>query len=615
MNFFLRPKTGTRYLPACIICIVAILWPVFLSAQLGRIEDGEAAIKKGFFKTHFADLFKDFSEIGDPFALTGGVGLNLRSYEAINGQDRQDPFFYSFHANLNVRIHQLHLPLSILITAKNRSSSLPNFRELGNAFSREDAYRQRFLRMGISPQYKWIKLHLGHRSMNFSKFTLANLNFLGAGAELTPGKWKVATMYGRLAEARPINLALNRPNLPVFRRTGWGTSLGYGAEGSAVSLILFGARDDLNTVTIPADSPRQVAPAENFVVGLKAEQVLFDRLWFKLDYGLSALSPNRLDERATDRSYPGFLFKERVTTDINSALDASLDYEGKSFTGGVQLRRIDPNYQSFGAYFFNNDLLDLLGNLSFGVLKGAAKLQLSAGVQYNNLDLRLPTTNQRFVYNAAFSYAKNSFSANANYTNNTTDVGFVLNQELDSLNAVLIMENAGVSASYVWVAKSGSQHVFTFGANLQQVSDDIETPSTSLASQMLVGLLNYSVRLPSQWRFNSRLNFNRNELAGLEIRRLGAGFGINKSLLKGKMNLGIAVNHFWNSNEIATNTRNLQGNFRWKFQISKMLQTSLQYGLLQTNSAVMEPFTELTGMLGLQYNFNYRRPAVRETQR
>jgi hypothetical protein len=589
------------------ICLLLFCLPGLTDAQLESFENLEETTKKGFFKTYFTDLFKGFTDFGDPFTMTGGVGLNLRSYDAYGGDHRQDPFFYSLNANANARIYKINIPLSVLITAKNTSSSFPNFGELGDAFRDNlPARRQRFVRLGMSPSYKWIKLHLGHRAMNFSKFTLANLNFFGAGAELTPGNWQIAAMSGRLAEARPIDLSLTRPNLPVFQRSGWGTKLGYGTEQGSVEVILFGAKDDLNSIEIPDNSPINPSAEENFVLGFNAQQLLFERFRFKLELGVSAVSPNLLDAEIAKSAYPGFLFTERTTTDVNTAIDASINYEGERFTGGVQLRRIDPNYESFGAYFFNNDIIDLLGNLNFGLLDGAANVSLSAGVQSNNLDLSQPTTNQRFVYNAAIAYAKNAFSANANYSNNTTDVGYVLNQELDSLNAVLIMENAGLNFTYAIPSQSGTQHVFNIGGNLQQVSDDIENPMTSAASRMIVGLFNYSLMLPTNWRFTSRLNYNQNELSQMTIDRFGAGLGVSKSLLEGKMNMGLDLNQFWNSNDVAENTRNLQGRLRWTYQISEGLNTNLSWGLLRTTSDTMDPFTELTGIVGLQYNFNYQ---------
>jgi len=482
--------------------------PFCAFAQLESLENLEQTTKEGFFKTYFKDVFKGFTDFGDPLTLSGGVGLNLRSYDTKGGPLRQDPFFYSLNTNLNFRIYQLNIPFSLTVTARNSESSLPNMRELVDALKNDvrnnvRGQRDRFIRFGMSPYYKWMKLHLGHRSMNFSKFTLANLNFFGVGTELTPGNLRVAAMYGRLAKAEPLDLSLTTPNVPIYERLGWGAKVGYGTEQHSIDFIVFEAHDDPNSITIPTNSPKQPNPEENLTLGLNVQTLLFDKFRFRAEGGLSALSPNALEASSDDSNYPGFLFTERNSTESSSALDASLNYEGKKFLAGVQFRRIDPNYKSLGAYFFNNDMVEYLGNLEFGLLDQKINVGLSGGVQSNNLNLAKPTTTQRLVYSANISYALEAFSASANYSNNTTDIGYVLNQELDSLNAVVITQDAGVNLNYSIIDDSKNQHVFILGGNIQEVGDDIENPLESAKSQMMVAHFAYNFMLSESFKIIS----------------------------------------------------------------------------------------------------------------
>ena len=243
------------------------------NAQIQDFEDVESLTQKGFFKSYFKNMFNDFTELGDPFSLSGGIGLNTRSYSSFGEEGRQDPFFWTLNTNLNIRIYRLNLPFSLLVSAKNTESSFPNYRELVNAFrdnvrGRIDQKRESFVRFGASPNYKWIKLHLGHRSMDFSKFTLSNLNFYGVGTELTPGKWRASAMYGRLAKAEPIDLSLVTPNFPVYQRIGWGAKVGYGTDNHSVDVMVFNGYDDPNSIFIPADNPDQISPEANIVFGL-----------------------------------------------------------------------------------------------------------------------------------------------------------------------------------------------------------------------------------------------------------------------------------------------------------------------------------------------------------
>lgn len=540
--------------------------------------------------------------------MSGGVGINMRSYSAYNGVARQDPFFYSATANLNARVYKLNLPFSLLITARNQESSLPNLRELGDAFKDNiTAQRNRFVRMGASPHYKWVKLHLGHRAMNFSKFTLANLNFLGAGTELTPGNWRFSAMYGRLARAEPIDLSLVEPNLPVYERIGWGTKFGYGTDQESVDLIFFRSQDDPNSIVIPENNPEQPAPEDNLTIGLNAQKLFFERFRFRTEFALSALSTNRLDAESGETRIPDFLFTDLVTTEYNTALDAALDYEGEKFLAGVQVKRIDPNYRSHGAYFFNNDLFDLLGNVRFGLLQQQVNVALSAGVQSNNLNLARSTTTRRFVYNAAVDYAKDAFSAGFNFSNNTTDIGFVLNPELDSLNAVIITRDAGVNFNYVLPDAAENQHIFSVFGNIQTVGDDIQNPLESATSQLIVANFTYSLMLKeSKWRFNARTNYNQNEIAQMVIDRYGAGFGIAKSFFEDKLSTGLNLNYFLNSNDVSSNTSNLTAQFNTNYNLGNGLALGMNWGLLRTQGEGLDPFSELTGNVSVQYNFNVK---------
>lgn len=599
-----------RYLQKLLVLLLFLTIPLFGHAQLESLENLEEVTEKGFFKTYFKDLFKDFTDFGDPLTISGGTGLNLRSYNAYGGDLRQDPFFYALNANVNFRVYKLNLPFSLVVTARNTESSLPNLKELGEALRNDirnniQAQRDRFVRFGMSPYYKWIKLHLGHRAMNFSKFTLANLNFYGAGTELTPGNWRFSAMYGRLAKAEPIDLSLVTPNLPIYQRLGWGAKLGYGTEQQSIDLMIFKAHDDPNSIFVPLDNPNQPSPKDNLTLGLNVQKLFFDRFRFRAETALSALSPNALEAEANESKYPAFLFTERVTTEHNSAVDASLDYEGEKFVAGVQFKRIDPNFNSLGAYFFNNDIVEYLGNLDFGLMEGKMNVGLSGGVQSNNLGLLKPTTTSRFVYSADVSYSQEAFSGNLNYSNNTTDVGYVLSQELDSLNAVIITQNAGLNLNYTISGENENQHVFTLGGNIQEVGDDIENPLESATSQMIVAHFVYNVMLKeSKWRFTVRANYNQNQLAQMQTNRIGTGVGISKSLLEDQMNIGLDMNYYINSNEISGSSSNLVGQIRWGYNISNGFSANMNWGLLNTQAENVDPFTELNGNLGLQYNFN-----------
>lgn len=578
------------------------------SAQLESLENLEEVSKKGFFKEYFGELFKGFTDFGDPFTLNGGVGLNMRSYSASGLQNRQDPFLYTLNGNLNTRIYKVNIPISFLVTAKNRESSLPNWNEIKNAFKPDfRSQRDRFVRFGMSPTYKWIKLHLGHRAMDFSQYTLSNFNFYGVGAELTPGNFRLSLMNGRLQKAQPVDLSLVEPNVPIYERTGYGAKVGYGTEDSSVDLILFKAQDDVNSIDIIDGIVDPLSPQENLTLGVNLEHLFLKKFRFNVEYALSTFSPNALDEMNSESSFPNFLIDNRMTTERRDALDAKLDFEVSDYTLGLQFKQIDPNYQTLGAYFFNNDIREYLGNVGFDMFNQSTNVRLSAGVQTNNLDNTKEATTSRLVYTGDVAYAKEAFNANINYSNNTTDVGYVLNPSLDSLNAVIITQSAGINLSFNMVSdSSATAQTIVVGANIQDVSDEISDPFNSAASTMWIAHAIYSLAFTeSKWKLSLRTNYNQNEIQQMQINRLGFGAGLSKTFNEDKINLGLDINYFINSNENSGNSTNLIPQFKAGIKFSESITTNLSLNMLRTTADATDPFTELIGNLGVHYNFAY----------
>ncbi len=604
-----------------IFVLITILHGFAYTQDISDFEDLDKVTEKGFFKNYVSGLFKGFGDFGEPFVMNGGLGLNMRSYSAFGADARQDPFFYSLNANANIRIYKLNLPFSLMVSAKNTESAYPNIKELIRAFrnnveNKIENQKNRFVRFGTSPRFKWIKLHFGHRSMNFSQFTLANLNFLGAGMELTPGNLRIAAMYGQLAKAEPIDLSLTTPNIPVFERKGWGMKVGYGTNEEYLDLSVFKAQDDLNSIEIPDESPNPVSPEENLVIGINAQKTFFDNFNLKVEYASSAISPNAADANASNKfPHPGFLFDAKQTTEYKNALESSLDFQAKIFTVGMAYKRIDPNYRSLGAYYFNNDIEDITGNLSFGLLENAVNVNLSGGVQTNNLDNSQASTLTRFIGTANIGYTLNSFNLTLNYTNNSSDIAYLLDPELDSLNVIIVTQDAGLNASYSFQDASSNQHVLTGTLNAQMVTDEVVDPMSSAASQMLVGNLVYNYSLSeSKWKFSLKANYNQNELAQMIMRRYGGGLGVTKGFLEGKINTGLDLNYFLMTNQNTDDQTNLNGQFRLSYKISDSQSLNMNWNLLSTkkgSGSSASSFSELTGTLGYQFNFGTK-PKTKE---
>ena len=123
------------------------------------------------------------------FTLHGNFNAGLNYHTDLSDKNSSSPISFgpspSYFLQFNpvLTIYGMALPFNLMFASQNKSFNTP------------------FNRYGASPYYKWVKLHLGWRSLHFSQFTLGGQQMLGAGFELTPGKFRAAFMYGKFNNA------------------------------------------------------------------------------------------------------------------------------------------------------------------------------------------------------------------------------------------------------------------------------------------------------------------------------------------------------------------------------------------------------------------------------
>lgn len=147
-----------------------------------------------------------------PFVINGTLGLGVGTYNSSGIPARQRAFSYLFNGAPTVSIYGVSFPFSVVVSDQQRGFTQP------------------FNQYGISPTYKWITVHAGWQSIQWSPYTLAGYNFLGGGVELNPGKLRFGFIYGRFNKAIEEDPALITAfsQTPAYKRTGFSTKLGWG---------------------------------------------------------------------------------------------------------------------------------------------------------------------------------------------------------------------------------------------------------------------------------------------------------------------------------------------------------------------------------------------------
>lgn len=307
---------------------------------------------------------QDLGEIGNapPVTLKGGVNLRTSLQGSNRDDDDRSPLTGMLSGNLSLSIYGLSLPFSFALSTDDYSFSQP------------------FNQFGLSPQYKWVTAHLGHRNITHSPWTLSGHQIFGAGLEVTPGPIRASFIAGRLrslvAADSTDSIGSNRTE---FSRSGYAGLIGYKGDLFEIELSGLLASDDTtgnDAAILLADGAR---PAENIVGAVAVAFRPLDGLRLKISAGLSEYTRDvRSDTISLGEGLDalGKLQTPRLSTQVYTGLRAEA-----SFTKGIvglrgDYTRIDPDFQSMGAYYSASDVEAI--NLGATLSPAGRKLRLAA---------------------------------------------------------------------------------------------------------------------------------------------------------------------------------------------------------------------------------------------
>ena len=341
--------------------------------------------------------------------VSGSVSANTVAYAASGIDSRRDPFNWFLSGNLNINLFGYNMPFSFSYSNQGRHFAQP------------------FNRFQFAPSYKWARGYVGNTSMTFSNYTLAGHMFNGVGVELSPGKWRMAGMYGTLVKAVPFDVTNKESyNTAAFERKGFGWKAGYEDKGNSYSLCFFRAKDDVNSIPfVPSDAT--LNPRENMAVAVAVRQSLFKRVFADVEYSVSVLNRDlRAAKSSEDSLQGGYNFFKKLLSPTAStvyfdALQAGIGYTGGFYSIQMRYERVAPGYTTLGAYNLVNDMRNITIAPSLQLLNNRIQLSGNVGIQENNLDKTKTTTTRRFVGSGTIGIIPNQhWMINGTYSNFTT---------------------------------------------------------------------------------------------------------------------------------------------------------------------------------------------------
>lgn len=539
-----------------------------------------------------ANDFRNLS--AQSLTLSGGLNLEASYYDVSGISARQDQLQYRINANLNLNFLGINAPFALHFSDGNRAFNLPSY-----TFA------------GISPSYKWARLHLGARNLNFSKYTLAGINFEGAGVELTPGKFYVAGMYGRLRRAQLSDLNSLQELDPVYKRMGWGAKVGYGTGRDKVHFSLFSAWDDDSSIPTPA--ALSITPAENLVGSLAFSKSLGKRLTAEGEWAKSGTNTDKQLSEFSEEAPDGLdgslgLIAPNASYTTGDAIRGGLNFTGKGYALRAGYERIDRAFRTLGALFFNSDVENITTGISTNLFKNKINLFANVGIERNNLDDVEKTATRRLVYsvNAGF-YPNTTWSLNAGYSNfeNTTKLRSLVDplNNVDSIFLSQLTQTANLSATYQIKEGSSLMLMGSYQTANSIVEDMIQEEELTTFYNALIL---YNIQLAeSGFSLNASLNYNQTELSFGNTTTLSPSLGLTKSFAEQRLrtNFRSTYNRIQQENGQNNSVLTLLGGLSYNFITGHTLSSRL-YWIKRLNTTEMLPaFSEFRGSLAYGFQF------------
>lgn len=547
------------------------------------------------------EKIKEELESQKPVKLSGSLGVGGMFY-GVKGIDSRQPAQLMLSGNVNVSVYGWNIPVSA-----NFSNQQLNI-----------SYRQPFNQFGMSPSYKWIKLHAGYRNVTYSPFTLAGHTFLGAGIELTPKKWRFGAVYGRFLKATLENEALNnttelfdKVTFSAYERRAFVAKLGYGTEINHFDVIVLKGYDRMGSLP-ESQQTNAVSPSENLVVGVSPRFTFFKKIEWKTDLGLSLFTRDVRSEKVSINELPltktlAPVFTVRTSTHYYLAGESALKIRLKKSSLGVKYRRVDPDYKSMGAYFFQTDFQQWLITPAFSAFKSKLNFTGSAGIQRDNLLNTKAATTHRNIYSANLNWqASEQLGLDLQFSNFGISQAPGIRKLTDTVRIAQITRSITFSPHYLKVTENHTHSVMVV-SSYQELID--RNPFTSSFGGFTFHNHNLTYIFSNQKNglsFTGGVNYNKIGMTLGQTEAWGLTGSVAKTFFKNTLTTDLSTSYNLNKFDGKNNGSTLGGGLNLTYTPTEKHTFSANGNFLRNTSydeTISPNFTEFIGQL--QYTLSF----------
>ncbi len=526
-----------------------------------------------------------------PIEVSGAIGGNVGAYSASGIDYRTSPLRYGLTARLNVRIYGVDLP--IYATLRDHSFN----------------YGSSFSRIRINPQYKWVRLHIGDVFMNFNRYTLSGRTVRGIGAELTPGKFRLKLLYGKIEDLRAYTdtLLLGTTFMPTYARRTAALGIGTGTASTFFDIYAVRTWDNLDSLNgRPANE--RITRQSNTIVG-STLRIRFNRsLSLNSNFGLSFLTEN-LDSFGEnfvfgENRLTSSLIEGNLSSSLTYAGDVGLNYTAKIFSLNATAQYIQPYYQPLSVAFINSDLVNYTVGGSLSLFQRKVNLTGSIGLQSNNLSGSKLSTASHIIANLAANIRFNkNWSANINYFNFTQDFQAQL-VLIDDIYTYAISNNIATGAlrytfkrdniQYAIVGRGGQTTFYTIDNN------EVEQG----AYDSYNGGIDFSMNdMDRNLRLMGGLSYRSYQRANSSLENYGIRLSARKGFWDNALGLTVVTNFFLNDSFGKREGYTFRNSVGGDYQINNASTVGVHLNHISRQSNIRNDFSEFRADIRYIYQF------------
>jgi hypothetical protein len=489
--------------------------------------------------------------IGEGSASVNGT-LNVN-------QEGECMFNYMLSANIRPEIFGLSIPLSFTYANKDFDFSHP------------------FNQFLIAPSYKGYTLKIGSTATTYSPYTLSGHQFTGVVFEAKPQKstWSGSMMFGKM-KTTPLSAAKDTTNSV---RLGYGVNIVKKTDKFHVALTIFKAHDLQND--------KIIMPKDNFALSIDAEYKIFKDFYVSAMWGNSSITHDLREEKEKKKTkFPNvaqLFVKNNFSTSSASAYKAVIGYKFVS----LNFELVEPDYQTLGAYYMNNDFYNVTVNLAHQF----KKIGLSGrfGLQERNLFSESQSHNRQFVIATGINYRpSDKFFLSANYSN-FQSYSFLRNTILesenidpytviDSLAFSSLNQTADILAQYQFSHDKNKRHSISLQASMNATNDN---------SYFIMNGLTYSFSKKKSYNFGASFQTNYQTETKSFAANITAFFGSKFAKDKVSWKVSVAENNYWTQNKFTRFAFVVRGNIDYKINKHHHLNSQISTLLGKTNNLML----------------------------